>query len=104
MTTSSLSRRLHRAAEFIDSLPDHFPAPEIGSDESGDLHVEWLPSRNSMFSVEVAEELIYAWNSNGQSGHGVVALYRADELVPMIERVLRDGGVGLEGVPGGDGI
>ena len=66
----------HRAAisaeEFIRALPHELPAPEVSPEPDGSLSLDWIRSRERLFSVSVGttNRLAYAWLNGTKSGHG----------------------------------
>ncbi len=71
------------AQDFIRALPDGYPLPEIAPEPDGSLSLDWISSRDRLFSVSVGKRnrLAFAWLDGSDSGHGVANFDR--ELVPQ---------------------
>jgi len=75
------------AADFIRALPGGVPLPEVAPEPDGSISLDWIRSRNSLFSLSVgaSDRLAFAWVDGSDRGHGVV---RFDgETIPV--RVLQ---------------
>jgi hypothetical protein len=61
------------AQDFICALPDGFPLPEFAAEPDGSISLDWIESRNRMFSISVGagSRLAYAWLDGSDRGHGV---------------------------------
>jgi hypothetical protein len=71
------------AADFIRALPDTMPPPEVAADPDGAISLDWIRSRNHLFSVSVgtSNRLAYAWLDGSDRGYAVA---RFDgEQVPL---------------------
>ena len=80
------------AADFIRALPDGAPLPDVGPEPDGAISLDWIQSRNRLFSLSVgiSNRLAYAWLDGSDRGHAVA---RFDgEKIPA--RVLE----GIEGI------
>ena len=76
-----------RAADVIRALPPHVPLPEVAPEPDGAISLDWIRSRNRVFSLTVGsgDRLAFAWLDGSDRGDGVV---RFDgEVVP--NRVLQ---------------
>ena len=62
------------AQQFVKTLPIHVPLPEITPDPDGSISLEWIVSRNRLFSLSVgtSNRLAFAWVDGSDRGHGVV--------------------------------
>jgi hypothetical protein len=62
------------AEEFIRALPDDFPMPEVAAEPDGSISLDWIQSRNRVFSVSVGttNRLAFAWLDGTERGHSVV--------------------------------
>ncbi|MGD9629224.1 MAG: hypothetical protein AB7V18_08265 [Pyrinomonadaceae bacterium] len=62
------------AEEFIRSLPDDFPMPEVSAEPDGAISLDWIVSKNRMVSLSVGESnrLAFAWLDGTERGHAVV--------------------------------
>lgn len=63
-----------RAIEFIRALPPAVPLPEIAPEPDGSISLDWIRSRNALFSLTVVagSRLAYAWLDGSDRGHAVV--------------------------------
>ena len=61
------------AEEFIRALPDFIPLPEFTAEPDGSVSLDWICSRNRMFSISVGKDprLAYAWLDGTDKGHAV---------------------------------
>lgn len=63
-----------RAAErFIRALPEDLPLPEFAPDPDGSISLDWIDSRNRLFSLSIGgnNRLAYAWLDGTDKGHAV---------------------------------
>lgn len=85
---------LKTAEEIIRALPDSFPLPEFAPEPDGSISLDWIQSKNRLFSISAGttNRLAYAWLDGSDKGHGVS---RFDgESVPL--RVLQ----GIQSIAG----
>jgi hypothetical protein len=61
------------AARFIRALPNHLPLPEFSAEPDGSISLDWIESRNRLFSLSVGinNRLAFAWLDGTNSGYGV---------------------------------
>jgi hypothetical protein len=61
------------AQKFALSLPAGFPAPEFSAEPDGSVALDWIESRNRIFSISISagSHLAYAWLDGSDKGHGV---------------------------------
>jgi len=61
------------AAAFIRALPVGLPLPEFAPEPDGSISLDWIESRNRLFSVSVGQNsrLAYAWLDGTDRGHAV---------------------------------
>ena len=61
------------AERFVRSLPDRIALPEFAVEPDGAISLDWIYSRNRLFSVSVGRgsRLAYAWLDGADTGHGV---------------------------------
>lgn len=73
------------AENFIRALPDGAPLPEFAAEPDGSVSLDWIQSRNRLFSVSVGpnQRLAYAWLDGADKGHGV-ARFDGDRIPPRI--------------------
>lgn len=64
---------VRNAENFIRALPDHFPIPEFAAEPDGSVSLDWLQSRNRLFSLSIgsSDRLAFAWLDGSDRGHGV---------------------------------
>ncbi len=62
-----------RAAAFIRALPEGVPLPEFAPESDGSISLDWIQSRNYLFSLSVgaSNRLPYAWLDGTDKGHAV---------------------------------
>ncbi|MGP1679213.1 MAG: hypothetical protein ACTS6J_18920, partial [Burkholderiales bacterium] len=62
-----------KAVAFIRALPDGVPLPEFAPEPDGSLSLDWISSRNRLFSLSVGsgDRLPYAWLDGTDKGHAV---------------------------------
>jgi len=61
------------AERLLRALPDAIPLPEFAPEPDGSVSLDWIQSRNRLFSVSVGtnHRLAYAWLDGTDKGHGV---------------------------------
>jgi hypothetical protein len=76
------------ATRFVRALPDEMPLPEFAPEPDGSISLDWIRSRNRLFSLSIghSNRLAYAWLDGADKGHGV-ARFDGQNVPP---RVLRD--------------
>lgn len=64
---------LQTAEDFVRALPSGIQMPECAADPDGSVSLDWIQSRNRLFSVSVgcSNRLAYAWLDGADKGHGV---------------------------------
>ena len=64
---------IHTAVKFIRALPNDVPLPEFAPEPDGSISLDWIQSRNRLFSLSVGStnRLAYAWLDGSDKGHGV---------------------------------
>lgn len=85
-----------KAGNVVRALPIGIPIPEFSPEPDGALSLDWIASRNRIFSVSVGagSRLAYAWLDGSDRGHGVAQF--DGETIPA--RVLE----GILGIMGRD--
>lgn len=80
-----------RATAFIRAFPDGLPLPEFTPEPDGSISLDWIRSRNRLFSLSVgtSDRLAYAWLDGTDKGHAV-ARFDGERVPPRI----------LEGIKG----
>jgi hypothetical protein len=61
------------AGRFVRALPEGMPLPEFAPEPDGAISLDWILSRNRLFSLSVGHtaRLAFAWLDGSDSGHGV---------------------------------
>jgi hypothetical protein len=61
------------AETFVRALPDSLPLPEFAPEPDGSISLDWIQSRNRLFTLSVSANhcLAYAWVDGSDKGHGV---------------------------------
>jgi len=74
------------AESFVRAIPSTLPLPELAPEPDGSVSLDWIQSRNRLFSLSVGpnNRLAYAWLDGTDKGHGVASFDR--ERIP--QRVL----------------
>lgn len=62
-----------QASDFIRALPAGIPLPEFVPEPDGSISLDWIESRNRLFSVSVGlnNRFAYAWLDGTDRGHAV---------------------------------
>jgi hypothetical protein len=76
---------------FVRALPDGLPLPEFSPEPDGSISLDWIRSRNQLFSMSIGHNnrLAYAWLDGADKGHGV-ARFDGQNVPPRV----------LEGIKG----
>ena len=84
----------HRAADVIRVLPHRIPMPEFSAEPDGSIALDWISSRNKLFSMSIGrtDRVSYAWLDGADRGHGV-AVFDDGTVPPRV----------LEGIQGAIG-
>ena len=74
-----------KAVAFIRALPEVVPLPEFAPEPDGSVSLDWIRSRNRLFSLSVgtSNRLAYAWLDGTDKGHAV-AHFDGDIIPPRI--------------------
>lgn len=61
------------AQRFVRALPDGMPLPEFAPEPDGSISLDWIRSRNRIFSLSIGRSnwLAYAWLDGADKGHGI---------------------------------
>jgi hypothetical protein len=61
------------AQRFVRAIPHDQPVPEFGPEPDGSISLDWIRSRNRLFSLSIGRSgrLAYAWLDGADKGHGV---------------------------------
>lgn len=81
---------LLRAEQCVRALPDGVPMPEFAAEPDGALSLDWIRSRNRLFSLSVggSHRLAYAWLDGADKGHGV-ASFDGGNIPPRVLQGIR---------------
>lgn len=79
------------AEEFVRAMPDGLPLPEFAPEPDGSISLDWIQSRNRLFSVSVgtSQRLAYAWVDGADKGHGV-ARFDGDRIPRRVIEGIRE--------------
>jgi len=90
-----------KATAFIRALPDDLPLPEFAPEPDGSISLDWIVSRNRLFSMSVGtnDRLAYAWLDGADKGHAVArfdGVRVPTRILSGIEGIMKgkDAGVG----------
>lgn len=89
-----------KAAAFIRLLPDGLPLPEFAPEPDGSISLDWILSRNRLFSMSVgrSDRLAYAWLDGADKGHAVARFDGArvpPRILSGIEGIIKGGHAGV---------
>lgn len=61
------------AESFVRVLPEGIPLPEFSAEPDGSVALDWIQSRNRLFSISVGSNnrLAYAWLDGADKGHAI---------------------------------
>ena len=91
------------AERFLRVLPNRIPIPELAVEPDGSISLDWIRSRNHLFSVSVGRgsRLAFAWLDGADTGHGVAG-FDGQNVPPRIregiEAVVDTGYVALRAI------
>jgi hypothetical protein len=73
------------AMRLVCILPDGVPLPEFAAEPDGSVSLDWIRSRNRIFSLSAgsSDRLAYAWLDGADRGHGV-ALFDGQNIPPRV--------------------
>jgi hypothetical protein len=71
--TSLNQTAVNTAEKFIRALPNDVLLPEFTPEPDGSISLDWIRSRNRLFSLSIGStnRLAYAWLDGSDRGHGV---------------------------------
>ena len=75
-----------KAIAFIRVLPEGVPLPEFAPEPDGSISLDWIQSRNRLFSLSVgtSNRLAYAWLDGTDKGHAVARFDEEEGVPPRI--------------------
>ncbi len=78
------------AKAFVRLLPDDIPLPEFAPEPDGCVSMDWIQSRNRLFSLSVGtnHRIAYTWLDGTDKGHAV-ARFDEEEIPPRILEGIR---------------
>jgi hypothetical protein len=61
------------AESFLRAMPENFPLPEFAAEPDGGVSLDWIKSRNCLFSLSIGSNnrLAFAWLDGADKGHAV---------------------------------
>lgn len=73
------------AEGFVRALPDSVPLPEFAPEPDGSVSLDWIQSKNRLFTMSVGtnHRLAYAWLDGTDKGHAV-ARFDGETIPPRI--------------------
>ena len=73
------------AERFLRAVPNRIPLPDLAVEPDGSISLDWIRSRNHLFSVSVgrSSRLAFAWLDGADKGHGV-ARFDGQNVPPRI--------------------
>jgi len=79
-----------KAIALILALPEGVPLPEFAPEPDGSISLDWISSRNRLFSLSVGtgDRLSYAWLDGTDKGHAV-ARFDGKSVPPRILEGIR---------------
>jgi hypothetical protein len=82
---------IQNAEEFVRALPNGFPIPDFAPEPDGAVSLDWIQSRNRMFSLSIGSgsRFAYAWLEGSDRGHGVVRFDKRRLPARLIEEICR---------------
>lgn len=88
------------AEVFIRALPRNIPLPEFAPEPDGSVSLDWMESRNRLFSISVNDSgrLAYTWLDGTNKGYAVESFDGATvppRILDGIRQILRNGNVGI---------
>lgn len=89
-----------KAVAFILALLEGVPLPEFAPEPDGSISLDWISSRNRLFSLSVGtgDSLPYAWLDGTDKGHAV-ARFDGKSVPPRIQEGIKsilNGGSALD--------
>ena len=80
-----------RAAAFVRALPDGIPLPEFAPEPDGSVSLDWIQSRNRLFTLSagISNRLAYAWLDGTDRGHAV-ARFDGENIPSLILEGIRE--------------
>ena len=83
------------AAQFVRALPTGILLPELAPEPDGSFSLDWIQSRDCIFSLSVGANgrLAYAWLDGTDSGHSAARFDGATippDVLEGINRVVRE--------------
>ncbi len=92
-------RAVFRAVAVIRTLPEGVPLPEFAPEPDGSISLDWISSRNRLFSLSVGigDRLPYAWLDGTDKGHAVARFDGVSVPARILEgvRAILNGGSAL---------
>ena len=88
------------AKDFVRAMPNEMPMPEFAPEPDGSVSLDWIHSRNRLFSLSIgrSNRLAYAWLDGADRGHGVArfdGLSIPSRVLEGIQSILNNGNASL---------
>jgi len=79
------------AERFVRALPEGVALPEFTPEPDGSISLDWIQSRNRLFSLSIgrSNRLAYAWLDGTDKGHGV-AHFDGQNIPPRVLEAIKD--------------
>ncbi len=77
------------AARIVRALPDGVRMPEFAAEPDGSISLDWITSRNRLFSLTVgrSNRLAFAWLDGADKGYGVARFDGANVPLRVFEGI-----------------
>ena len=77
------------AEGLVRALPGKIPLPEFAPEPDGSVSLDWIQSRNRLFSLSVGPgpRLAFAWLDGADKGHGVAAFDGSNVPARVLEGI-----------------
>ena len=74
---------------MVRALPGEVQLPEFAPEPDGSVSLDWIQSRNRMFTLSVGSgpRLAYAWLDGADKGHGVAAFDGSNVPTRVLEGI-----------------
>jgi hypothetical protein len=78
------------AERFVRALPDGFSLPEFAPEPDGSISLDWIRSRNRLFSLSIGHgnRLAYAWLDGTDKGHAVAG-FDGQNVPPLVLEAIK---------------
>lgn len=88
------------AENFVRVLPNSIPLPEFSIDPDGSVSLDWIETRNQIFSLSVGanSRLAFAWLDGTDKGHAVARFDGQkipEKIIEGINSIVKNGNASL---------